>query len=230
MTRETFLRRFPRLYHLAWGGAWPIIQQKGLMSTETLLDAYHVVGEQRTAILEEHRPNPVPLGQGVVVRDTRNLDPKRLPNILTGGATPQQYRLLLNQKVFLWPELERLNRMLGAYLHQPQTLIVIESQRLVPDSRYFFDHVELSRINSGTIQHDAPQRGLDVFNDPLIVEDDAVVAEVVFRGIIPADVLNASIGAFEVYSIENDRFERLYPDDPTLVWKYHRNANGEVCN
>lgn len=211
----------PRLYHLAWGGAWPSIQEKGLMSTETLLDAYHVVGEQRIAILEEHRPNPVPLGQGVVVRDNNPLGADdNMMNYLNENVTPQAYRGQLNGHVFLWPNLQRLNGMLGAYLGQPQTLIVIDARRLLLEHNYWA-HVKLSRINTGAMIHNNNlERGLDVFSETLPFPNvPNEVAEVVFPGIIPADVLNASI--VEVYSIENGQFTgRLYPVGPTPNWGY----------
>ena len=47
ITHEEFVRRYPRLYHMAQVGSWPSIERNGLLSTSALLDLFQIKGEAR---------------------------------------------------------------------------------------------------------------------------------------------------------------------------------------
>ena len=59
MDLEEVTERFPRRYHMAQNGSWPLIQRLGLLCTSALLDAFDVGLELREALLCHRRPTSV---------------------------------------------------------------------------------------------------------------------------------------------------------------------------
>ncbi len=189
------------------------VLRHGLLSTEALLDLFEKKDPMRRKLLEEHRSTPYPLSHkehgDAVIRDTKPLDPKRLAGLLLDNMTPQQYRRMLNQRVFFWPTKKRLNAMLPTYHEEPQTLFIINSQKFV---KRHWREMQLSRINSGTIKYDAPKRGPDTFVDFFAYQyrskNEDPFAEVTVRSRIRdiEEVLD------EVWQVENGRRgSRIWP-------------------
>jgi hypothetical protein len=203
MDTEVFIDGFPILYHLAWEGALDGMLKHGLLSTEALLDLYDIQGERRMKLLEEHRPLPETLCDPVhgtaVIRDTHALDPTQLPDLLTNDMTPQQYRRTLNQRVFFWPTTKRLNKMIAAYPQVPQTVLEIGSRTLLERCR---KRVQLSRINSGTIQFNAPPRGNGTFEEffayPYGNRNDTPAEVTVMGSISAADIGDMLLNVFHL--------------------------------
>jgi hypothetical protein len=57
LVKETeLIAKFPRLYHVTDGRAWPSIRTQGLLSTSALLDLYGVQEPARSSFESERRP------------------------------------------------------------------------------------------------------------------------------------------------------------------------------
>ena len=93
MDQERFVRRFPRLYHMASFESWPLIERHGLLSTSALLDLFEVEDAQRGAIESEWRSASIPIVHPVygtaVVRDQLPLRPDLLARCLLDGLLPR---------------------------------------------------------------------------------------------------------------------------------------------
>ena len=85
-------------------GSWPKIEERGLLSTTALLDAFEIVGEQRFKIESEWRPTSVaiehPHHGEAIIRDQKPMTPHTLGNVLIDDVTPQQWYEFLNRKTF----------------------------------------------------------------------------------------------------------------------------------
>ncbi len=80
-----------------------------------------------------------------------------LGDCLDADVTPAQWYAILNDKVFFWVSLKRLQRLLDAkaYRSQSQTIITLRTASLVAAHR---DRILLSPINSGsTIMRPQPR-------------------------------------------------------------------------
>lgn len=192
LTYERFIERFPRLYHLAYAENWPLIQQHGLLSTQSLLELFLVSPEEREALLSQRRAQSVKIrhpehGWEATVRDQHPLNEKKLRGCLVEMEPAEWYRLL-NGRVFFWPTSDRLEGMRKAYNGVPSVLLEFDTRRLV--ERYGPD-IELSRINSGsTGRYAAAPRGRDTFVS-LADYKDSEVAEITVRDRVSplADIL-----------------------------------------
>ena len=157
---------FPRLFHVAEEGAWPSIQQLGLLSTTALLDLYGYEGEERERYESQHRPNSIPLTSPglprVVLRDQRPLDMKQLAECLEDGLSGEDWLKLLNGKVFLWATQDRLDRLLGAaaYRDRAHDVLTIDTRPLMERHR---SKITLTQINSGATKPARAKRGLRTF-------------------------------------------------------------------
>jgi hypothetical protein len=155
------IEKYPRLFHMASAAAWPSIQERGLLTTEQLVDQYGVTGPRRESILTRVRPTNVVLRRDplpeVVIRDQKPM--KFLDEKIEDGSTTELFLAAINARVFFWPSFERLSRLLGAqeYRHRPQVILHIDTARLLERHG---GRVELCRFNSGAItQKNHPARG-----------------------------------------------------------------------
>src|SRR5437016_7559911 len=163
----------PFVYHLAEAENWPSIQQHGLLSTRTLLDRIGMHGSSRAAVEREHRPNRTILPTGLVVRDQKPMPPAALERCLVGLTASQWYELL-NSKVFLWFDPERLNRQRRACSRFPQVVLRIASDRLL---RRYAAHTALTPINTGNARRKAARRGTATFVPYSVWADSAWLSE-----------------------------------------------------
>ena len=164
MDREHFIELYPRLFHMAVEGAWPSIQERGLLSTTALVDLYDPPPAVRAQILNGIRRASVPLQRDglphVLVRDQRPL--KFIDKCLLPGVTLQEYLDALNGRVFFWVSPERLRRLMGAtaYKKHPQTVLEVETATLLAAH----PHVELAPYNTGSVHvPNMPARGPETF-------------------------------------------------------------------
>jgi hypothetical protein len=147
-----FSRRYPLLYHVAADNSWQSISRHGLLSTSALLDLFEYTGRVREAIEGQRRPEYVevkhPIHGRAWIRDQKPLDDAGLARCLEAGTTPREWYLLLNRRVFFWPTVPRLLRMLTAraYRDQIHTVLTLDSRLLL--NRHV-DEITLSAINSG---------------------------------------------------------------------------------
>jgi hypothetical protein len=135
MDVESFVARYPRLYHMAEKGTWPSIKELGLLSTSAVLDLCGVNGAQRDALERGHRPEKITVGTDVqiVLRDQKPMAPERLAMGLQDGITPAEWYELINGKVFMWARQERLYGLLGArhYRALEHDVLTIDTASLV---------------------------------------------------------------------------------------------------
>lgn len=164
MDREHFIDLYPRLFHMAVDGAWPSIQERGLLSTAALVDLYAPPDEVRAQILHGVRRTSVALRRegmpDALVRDQRPL--KFIDQCLLPGATLQDFLDALNGRVFFWVSPERLRRLMGAaaYRRHPQTVLELDTATLLAAH----PHVELAPYNTGSVHvPNMPARGPATF-------------------------------------------------------------------
>lgn len=166
MTEEELIEKYPRLYHMAHDGAWPAIQQHGLLSASALLDLYKIEGKRRHELESERRAESSQLlGDGLpgaVIRDQKPMQDHLLERCLADGLTPAQWYELLNSRSFLWLSSARIWRLLKAraYRNSPQTVLTIDSAALIAAHR---ERIWLSPINSGSTLFNPQPRGNDTF-------------------------------------------------------------------
>ena len=166
MKPEDLWRRYPVLYHIAWGGSWPSIKEHGLLSTKALLRSY---GKNETEIKEltqarrGHWVNiDCPGRPRAVLRDQKPLTDAGLRTALGGSAEPWQWYDLINSMVFFWPTTRRLETMISAsaYKKVTQDVLVVDAKALV---RLEQPHIRLSRMNSGSTRRGARARDMSLF-------------------------------------------------------------------
>ena len=157
---------YPRLYHITHEGSWPGIKERGLLSTEALLNLYGINGELRDSILSTHRPNCVAIEHQdygrAIIRDQQPLIEARLRSVLQDGLSPRDWYILLNSKVFFWVSKERVERLrtARAYKSLRQTLIIVDTAKLLERHA---ERVTLCPINSGATRPMAWPRGKSSF-------------------------------------------------------------------
>jgi hypothetical protein len=157
----------PTLYHMAEDGTWPSIRQRGLLSTQAIVDVYQPDADVREQILSTVRRDKIKLtsaGLGeMTIRDQRPA--KFLKDCMNDGVSPQDYLDALNRRVFLWLCLSRLARLLNARLYRQSrhTVLHVDTAALVSA---YPSRVQLAPYNTGSMHFpNAPRRGPDVFTD-----------------------------------------------------------------
>lgn len=165
MTPQEFAARHPTLYHMAEQGSWESIREHGLLSTSALLDLFEIGGPKRQAVESAHRPVSIQISHpryGVaIVRDQKPMSESKLKSCLI-GMEPREWYELLNRRVFFWPTIERLIRLLSAraYRSSPHVVIEVETSILFEQQ---LNRITLSRINSGSTFYSPVPRGRETF-------------------------------------------------------------------
>lgn len=164
MDRQQVIDLYPRLFHMAADGAWPSIEERGLLSTTALVDLYDPPPPVRAQILNGVRRTSVALQReglpDALVRDQRPL--KFIDQCLLPGVTLQEYLDALNGRVFFWVSPERLSRLMGAtaYKKYPQIVLEVDTATLLAAH----PHVELAPYNTGSVHvPNMPARGPQTF-------------------------------------------------------------------
>ena len=166
MRPEDLWRRYPVLYHIAWGGSWPSIEEHGLLSTKALLRSYGKSEAEIRKLTQQRRPDWVEIEcagrRNAVLRDQRPLTDAGLRTALRGTAEPWQWYDLINSLVFFWPTRKRLETMITARAYEEVThdLLVVDAEILVRLERA---NIRLSRMNSGSTRRGAYSRDMDLF-------------------------------------------------------------------
>jgi hypothetical protein len=166
MSPEELADKHPQLYHVTLPEAVESIKTHGLLSTSKLLDLFGVPELQRFPIESQRRPSRVtithPIHGSVVVTDNLPLTEKALNNCLDDGLTPQQWLLMLNARVFFWPDVYKLQSLLNARANRKRTLAIL-SFDTVSLARAHMSRLELCPINSGATMRKPARRGLNTF-------------------------------------------------------------------
>ena len=112
----------------------------------------------REQVMGTHRPDPMTLPNGAIIRDQRPMPPSALARVLPEGFLPSDWYRLLNGFVFLWPDRGRLERHRGACRGVPQHLLVFDAARLLAE---IGERVFLSPINSGNARRNPSARSAE---------------------------------------------------------------------
>ena len=157
----------PTLYHMAEDGSWPSIRERGLLSTQAIIDLYQPDEQTREAVLSSVRRTKITLTSpdlgDITIRD--QIPAKFLEECMYDGADPAEYLDALNSRVFFWMSLHRLERLLDAqhYRHLRHTVLRVDTAALLEE--YAAD-VQLAPYNTGSMHvPTAPKRGPGIFSD-----------------------------------------------------------------
>jgi hypothetical protein len=155
-----FIANHPRLFHMTAPDAWPTILRHGLRSVTAILDLLYVDKASRRCLESDHRPKSVTLsdiGLGTfVIRDQGPLNSAKLADCLDDEMTPEEWRELLNRKVFFWPTEDRFLGLLTAYSAEPHLVLTIKTSSLVA---IWGPEITLSPINTGSVLFKPARRG-----------------------------------------------------------------------
>ena len=166
MKPEDLWRRYPVLYHIAWGGSWPSIKEHGLLSTKALLRSYGKSEAEIRELTQARRPDWVEIECAgrpkAVLRDQKPLTDAGLRTALGGSAEPWQWYDLINSMVFFWPTTTRLKTMMsaGTYKEVEHDVLVVDAKTLVQLEQ---PNIRLSRMNSGSTRRGAYPRDMRLF-------------------------------------------------------------------
>ena len=166
MKPEDLWRRYPVLYHIAWGGSWPSIKEHGLLSTKALLRSYGKKEAEIRELTQARRPDWVEIEcEGrpkAVLRDQKPLTDAGLRTALGGSAEPWEWYDLINSMVFFWPTKKRLETMISASAYEKVThdVLVVDAKTLV---QFEEPNIRLSRMNSGSTRRGAYRRDMSLF-------------------------------------------------------------------
>ena len=166
MRIEDLRRHYPVLYHIAWGGSWPSIEEHGLLSTKALLDLYDKDEGEIAKLTRSRRAHWVTINcpgrPCAVLRDQKPMTDEGLVRALRGTAAPWQWYDLINSMVFFWPTKDRLETMIttSAYRNVRHDVLVIDCDALV---RLEEPNIRLSRMNSGCTKPMPHPRDMGLF-------------------------------------------------------------------
>ena len=152
---------------MAEDDTWPSIRQRGLLSTQAIVDLYEPDADVRERILSAVRRDKIKLTSAALgdmtIRDQR---PARfLKECMNDGVSPQDYLDALNRRVFFWLRRSRLAGLLNArlYRHSRHTVLHVDTARLIGA---YPGLVQLAPYNTGSMHvPTAPRRGPQVFTD-----------------------------------------------------------------
>ena len=203
--------QYPFLYHMAALGSWSGIKAQGLLSTSALLDLYGIQGSERIALERSHRPRSVILEHAAyasaTIRDQKPMSDRGLQRALQDGLTPEQWYVMLNDKVFFWVTRGRLERLLGAgeYRHTQHDVLVLRTASVLAE---YSDRVLLAGMNTGATNPFPHPRGRDTFlplsTYPFEARRKArkePIVELAVQGGVP----NAAKHAIEVFTAQADQ-------------------------
>jgi hypothetical protein len=151
MTKQRSLKR---IYHLADERNWQSILANGLLSTAQLLKRADL-----NEWMHRHRLDNLHLPNGVLIRDQKPMPPTALARCLANDLRPADWYVLLNNKVFFWIDLDRLERQRQACT-TPQYIMTIDAQRLLEQ---YASHASVTPFNTGNARRAAARRGLASF-------------------------------------------------------------------
>lgn len=184
----------PYLYHLTHRSNLPYI-----LSTRTLFCAselFRQSGSEQHRYLRARRSQHVLIEvdrQKIQIRDQRPISEKALSKCLEEGLQAPDYYEILNQRVFMWATVERLDRHYQRYASERPVLLRFLSEEIIRLNQA----IEFSRLNSGATRPNshlggiAPRRGRGTFQRPRAFEYGvSKIVEVTFpdRCVLPREI------------------------------------------
>jgi hypothetical protein len=152
----------------------PGILRHGLQPPLALLDLHGADEATRAAVLARRAasvPLPHPVHGTAWITDNAPLDDRKLAAVLDDGLTPEDWRRMLAERVFLWPEEGHALHLASARLYrdQPRTLLVLDTLSLATAHA---ERMAICPINSGQTLYVPARRGRATFA-PLLATDYA---------------------------------------------------------
>ena len=164
MTPDQLVAHCPTLFHLTPSTHVESIRRHGLLSTAALLARFGVGDEERERLVATRRAKSITLMHrewgSVQLRDQHPLSARGLERALGGTMTVAAWLRLINERVFLFPDRDRLDRLAVAYRHEAQSVLHIDTRRLL---ELHADDVEVSHMNTGATAPFAHPRGPETF-------------------------------------------------------------------
>jgi hypothetical protein len=151
MNVDQLIDTYPTLHHMAEAGSWDKIQQIGLCTTKQLVAACAPSPELRAEILDGQRKKSYTLEHPVVGAVTiRDQQPLKMHNLRPklSGITLEGFLGALNDRVFFWAHLSRLEGLLNAKLYRESRhdVLVVDTAKLVEQCEA---RIRLASINTG---------------------------------------------------------------------------------
>lgn len=186
MEIEKFIERCPFLYHLtSKQNAKSIIEGKVLYSANTLIDMSKNKTDKEVKTHKRFKHYLLNIDDNeILLRDQRPISEKALAKCLTDGWSVADFLFHLNNRVFMWPNLDRLSRHFKRYENEEPIIFRFPSKEMLLAN----PHVKFARLNTGATRPNsylggvAPERGSKTF---LAAMDYALnvntVAEVTFE-------------------------------------------------
>lgn len=93
-TIDDLVANYPKLYHMATAGSWPLIQRHGLLTTTHLVQTSGLPGDEQDALLQQRRLHSTQLNHPTIgpvsIRDQAPLREPFFSAVLT-DMTQQQW-------------------------------------------------------------------------------------------------------------------------------------------
>lgn len=186
MNIEKFILERPFVYHLTSKENFDnIIKHRRLFSANELinLSGNEMIKNVRREKRMEHLQLEVN-GVKVMLRDQKPISPLALGKCLTDGWSVGDFLFHLNDRVFMWPTVERLWRHFNRYENEEPVIFRFATNEIFALN----SHVKFCRLNSGATRANshlggkAPSRGLNTFlNADEFLLPVRSVAEVTFE-------------------------------------------------
>ena len=186
MDLQKFIERMPFLYHLTSSENIEfILSEKKLYSALRLVELSNNPMNMELINQKRNDHAKIIIGeQTISVRDQRPISEKNLIKCLTNGWSCSDFYRHLNQRVFFWPTISRLERHFNRYASESPVIIQVSTKETLENN----PHVKFCRLNSGATRSNShlggkpPERGANTFlaaNEYLF--NISSVAEVTFE-------------------------------------------------
>lgn len=187
MDINKFIEKREFLYHLTDRRNFKIIHRNGIMlSTKSIVDQSNLSVQDRLDFVRNRRPVCCIINVNDTtyhIRDQRPISLKNLSKCLTNGLNVGDFIQILNNRVFFWPTVKRLQSHYNRYADDNPLIIRVPTAEFLAINL----HTEFCRLNSGATRSNChhngapPERGLETFL-PANLYDNSIgsVAEVTF--------------------------------------------------
>lgn len=170
MTAEELIERIPFLYHLtSTKNSEFILQNRRIESTVELINSSNIEEEEKQNLLSSRRPEHLYIkdtsGNEIMIRDQRPISTRSLGKCLQDDCSVEEFIYYLNNRVFFWPNLYRLNIHFARYSHENPVILKCNTGDILSIN----DSIKLCHLNSGATRcHPKwngapPPRGLETF-------------------------------------------------------------------
>ncbi len=167
MEQDKFIEKRPFLFHLTDQRNLPLIIKYGrLFSTNVLIDRSR--NEEYNFLKRAKRKSHFQLdidGEIFSIRDQQPISEIALKKCLTNNWECADFYECLNNRVFMWPNLDRLWRHYNRYVNENPVILRFETNLLLDIN----SNAKYCRLNSGATRANSylggrpPERGIDTF-------------------------------------------------------------------